>query len=1006
MPTIYVDNQPYKVPDEQNLLQACLSLGFDIPYFCYHPAMGSVGACRQCAVKQFKDEKDTVGKIVMSCMTPAEDGTRISIDDPEVVRFRASIIEWLMTNHPHDCPVCDEGGECHLQDMTVLTGHVYRRFRFPKRTYRDQDLGPFVTHEMDRCIQCYRCHRFYREYAGGRDFSYFAAHNHVYFGRYRDGALSSPFSGNLVEVCPTGVFTDKTLRRHYTRKWDLQTAPSICVHCGVGCNTIPGERYGTLRRVRARYHGQVNGYFLCDRGRYGYEFVNSERRIRQPLLRVEKGAEPRVFDREAAAKYGGNLLRYSPRVIGIGSPRASLEANYALRTLVGPAHFYAGVGENELRLLLNTADILREGPARSASLHDMGNADAVVVLGEDVGNTSPMMELALRQSVRRQPLRRVQKLHIHPWDDHAVRNAVQEDKGPLYIASPYATPLDDIATRAYRAAPDDIARLGFAVASALSLGPAPARGLAAIRQFLEGRLARVLGAEPPRVSDLPDDVRDMAREIAGALMRAQQPLVVAGTGLGSEAVLCAAANLASALCLSGLPASLALAVPECNSLGLALMGGRSLEAALGAMRDRRADMLVVLENDLFQRIDPAVAGELLRAADHVIVLDHIVSHTTEAADVVLPAAAFAEAGGTLVNYEGRAQRFYQVYVPGEGIQESWRWLRDMARAAGRDGIRNWESLDDVQAALARDVSVFRSVPEIAPPSGFRIAGMKIARQPHRYTGRTAESANLTVYEPRPTDDPDSALAFTMEGYQGQPPAPLIPRFWAPGWNSPQAITKFQQEVDGPLRGGDPGRRLIEAAQPRLVTFFRHVPAAFRPRSGRWLVVPMHQVFGSEELSRLAPGIAERSPQPYLALNEDEARSLRAEAGLAIELSLGGRDEVLPLRIDSSLPRGVAGVFGVPGLSLPAWAKVVCLSTPYCRSEGSEESSRHRRDSSTSSRSRNDTRGARSRGDAGEERSRDDTGEERPRNDTNAQGPGDAAATGGYSGPVNGRGEGQ
>ncbi len=290
--TIYIDNRPYVVKDGQNLLRACLSLGFDLPYFCWHPAMHSVGACRQCAVKQFKDENDTKGRIVMACMTLAADGTRISIDDPEARAFRAGVIELLMVNHPHDCPVCDEGGECHLQDMTVMTGHTYRRFRFQKRTHRNQDLGPLVNHEMNRCIACYRCVRFYRDYAGGRDFDVFQWHNHVYFGRHADGTLENEFSGNLVEICPTGVFTDKTLKRHYTRKWDLQTAPSICVHCGVGCNTIPGERYGLLRRIRNRYHRDVNGYFLCDRGRYGYEFVNSPRRIRQAMLRIGRTSRP------------------------------------------------------------------------------------------------------------------------------------------------------------------------------------------------------------------------------------------------------------------------------------------------------------------------------------------------------------------------------------------------------------------------------------------------------------------------------------------------------------------------------------------------------------------------------------------------------------------------------------------------------------------------------------------------------------------------------------------
>src|SRR5512141_2656837 len=129
MATIFVDNQPFQVDDTQNLLHQLISLGFNLPYFCWHPAMGSVGACRQCAVKQFRDEKDTRGRLVMACMTPAANNTRISIRDPQAAEFRASVTEWMMVNHPHDCPVCDEGGECHLQDMTVMTGHDYRRYR-------------------------------------------------------------------------------------------------------------------------------------------------------------------------------------------------------------------------------------------------------------------------------------------------------------------------------------------------------------------------------------------------------------------------------------------------------------------------------------------------------------------------------------------------------------------------------------------------------------------------------------------------------------------------------------------------------------------------------------------------------------------------------------------------------------------------------------------------------------------------------------------------------------
>ena len=260
-----------------------------------------MGACRQCAVKQFKDETDQKGKLVMACMTPAAEGSRISIHDPEAVEFRKAIVEGLMQNHPHDCPVCDEGGECHLQDMTVMTGHDYRAYRFEKRTFRNQYLGPLVNHEMNRCIQCYRCVRFYREYAGGDDLNAFALRDIVFFGRDRDGVLENEFSGNLVEICPTGVFTDNTLKQHYTRKWDLQFAPSICVHCGLGLqHQSRPSATANAAPYRNRYNSEVNGYFLCDRGRFGYEFVNSPRRIRSALA-SDTAARGRTLRRASRA---------------------------------------------------------------------------------------------------------------------------------------------------------------------------------------------------------------------------------------------------------------------------------------------------------------------------------------------------------------------------------------------------------------------------------------------------------------------------------------------------------------------------------------------------------------------------------------------------------------------------------------------------------------------------------------------------------------------------------
>ncbi len=920
MITIFIDNKPFQVKEGQNLLQACLSLGFDLPYFCWHPAMHSVGACRQCAVKLFKDDKDTRGRIVMSCMTPVAEDMRLSIDDPDAKAFRAGVIEWLMLNHPHDCPVCDEGGECHLQDMTVMTGHTYRSTRFKKRTHRNQYLGPFINHEMNRCIQCYRCVRFYRDYAGGRDLNVFACHDSVYFGRYEEGVLESEFSGNLVEVCPTGVFTDKTLKQHYTRKWDLQTAPSVCVHCGIGCNTIAGERYGTLRRILNRYNHEVNGYFLCDRGRFGYEFVNSGKRIRKPLIKATLSSSGRgpdegehqlqPADKEPALKHIADILSKTNMIIGIGSPRASLESNFALRTLVGTDNFYSGLSAKEHQLVSLAIDILQKGPARTPSLHDVEMADAVLVLGEDLTNTAPMLALALRRSVRNQPVEAVEKKRIPAWDDNAVRHMVQDEKGPLYIAAMTSTKLDDIAAKTYQSAPDDIARLGFAVAH--ELDPA------------------ALAPPLPSGERGNADIMPLVREIAAALKNAKRPLIVSGTGCLNEAVIQSAANVAWALCANGKPAELCYTVHECNTMGLGLMGGKSLEELFkssirGGGQDEEAETVIILENDLYRRADEQTVNDFLGRAKHVIVIDHLINQTSSKGEITLPVGTFAESDGTLVNNEGRAQRFYRVFAPNHDIQESWKWIRDILTQSGRFKAVEWKNLDNIAAAMTAALPVFKPIRDIAPNADFRISGLKIPRQPHRYSGRTAMLANINVHEPKPQEDTDTPLSFSMEGYEGEPPAPLISRYWSPGWNSVQSLNKFQQEVGGYLTGGDPGKRLIEPSSKATISYYKSIPEAFQPRERKWLVVPLYHIFDSEELSTSSPGIAKRAPTPYLAMNPADASQIKIKEGSEATLSFLGSVRRLTVKFVASLPAGVVGSSVVlPGPAwnrAPAWGEI-------------------------------------------------------------------------------------
>jgi len=836
-------------------------------------------------------------------MTPVAEGLRISIDDPEAKEFRGAVVGWLMTNHPHDCPVCDEGGECHLQDMTIMTGHNSRDFRFNKRTFRNQDLGPFLNHEMNRCIQCYRCVRFYREYAGGRDLNVFGSRNRTYFGRFEDGTLENPFSGNLAEICPTGVFTDKTSKAHPTRKWDLQTAPSVCMLCGLGCNTLPGERYGTLRRIRNRYHGEVNRYFLCDRGRFGYEFVNSPRRIRQAVIRDPGGERTSPVSAHQATEHVAALLKASNRAIGIGSPRASLEANHALRTLVGSENFFVGVDEAEARPLSTLVKILNNGPARTPSLRDVEHADAVLILGEDVTNTAPLLDLALRQAVLNAEKPRARDLKIPEWNDAVVRLVIGDDRGPLFVATPAETALDAIATGVCRIAPRDIARLGFAIAAHIDSGA-------------------------PGVTDLEENLATLAGTAASALQGAMAPLVIVGLGSRDETILHAAANIALALSRENPKTALCFVVPDCNSVGIGLLEAGDLTEAMAAVTQGEADTVIVLENDLFRRGHKDLLAEFLDKAGHTVVLDHLENELTARAEVVLPASTFAECSGTVVNNEGRAQRYHQVFVPQGDVQPSWRWLGRIGELTGAMGSTAWTSSGEVARALADEVPILGSITSLEGPPTSSSPQRRVPRQSHRFSGRTAIQAHLGVREPKPPDDPGSPLAYSMEGSPGPPPAPLITRYWSPGWNSVQSLNRFQEEIGGSLRGGDPGVRLIAHEPNGGHEYFGELPEAFAPRSGEWLLIPLHHLFGSEPLSLETPGIAEQAPEPYIAIGPDDCHELGVENGDTLVVEFGGQVLHLPVQLGVELAGGCAGIPnglpGLPALPHPRWAKLTRL----------------------------------------------------------------------------------
>ena len=423
----------------------------------------------------------------------------------------------------------------------------------------------------------------------------------------------------------------------------------------------------------------------------------------------------------------------------------------------------------------------------------------------------------------------------------------------------------------------------------------------------------------PAPQDLDADQLAQATRWAELLGNAKKPLIIAGSGARSQALIEAASNIAHALKGRGQSVDLALVAQEANSLGLAMLAGNAapLEAALERIEGSESLALITLENDLYRRAPRNRVDAAIKRLQHLLVVDHQDTRTAQQAHLVLPAASFAEADGTVVNMEGRAQRFFQVYAPAFydadiQVREGWRWLAALQGTLDRKAPR-WSTFDEVSAACAASAPLLATMREAAPNAGLRIRGMKLAREPHRYSGRTSMLADQNVSEPRVAQDPDSPFNFSMEGYAGaRQPLQQVPFAWAPGWNSPSAWNKFQDEVGGNLRAGDPGRRLLEPGSESL-GWFDTIPAPFRAEAALQ-VVSYDQLFGGDELSARSPVIQARMGDPELVLNPADAARLALHAGNLVAFSWGGHHWRLTLRISERLAPGLLGLpLGAHGL---------------------------------------------------------------------------------------------
>jgi len=337
MPTLTIDGREVTVPKGTSVLEAAKLAGIFIPHYCYHPALAVVGNCRMCLVKI-----DRFPKLQTSCSTEAADQMKVFTATEEVQKAQKAVMEFLLVNHPLDCPVCDQGGECDLQDFSYRFGAGESRYEFARQTFAERNLGPVIKLNMNRCIRCTRCVRFCSEVRGKSELDFFYRGQHSELGTFDGQDLTGSLQGNLIDICPVGALTSKDYR-FKSRPWENRTYRSVCPFCEKGCSITLTVKWMTnqILRVLPRYNPDVNGHFMCDHGRFGYHALLEGRRVRDAAVRTGadfmavplEDAYGVIYERarQLRERHGGGVF------FGLGSPHASNEDNFMLARFLGDA---------------------------------------------------------------------------------------------------------------------------------------------------------------------------------------------------------------------------------------------------------------------------------------------------------------------------------------------------------------------------------------------------------------------------------------------------------------------------------------------------------------------------------------------------------------------------------------------------------------------------------------------------------------------------------------------
>lgn len=647
--TLTIDGHSVTVPKGTLILDAARKIGIEIPVYCYHPKLAPVGACRVCVVEVEKQRTP----VMPACATEVMEGMVVHTRSQTSIRAREGVLELLLINHPLDCPVCDRGGECDLQDFTLRYGPGKSRFQETKRHFeKSRKVGREVVLDNERCIMCMRCVRFCDEVAIEEGLTIHERGTKSEIGPFPGRSYDSQFSGNTIEICPVGALTSRSYR-FKSRPWELQNYASVCPHCAMGCNLTVDVRYYDVARFRSRCNDHIDDGWLCDRGRYGYKFIGAENRLQTPMVRRGGKLEP-VSWAEALRTAADGLRRFPAQKVGaVAGPRLSNEAGWLLTRLLRST-----LGSGNLDHRRGLAYRQDQSLLLSAKVEGLDTATAVVVAHCDPTNVAPVLDLRIKKALRK-------------GAELIVVGVAPTDTGQanLWDYADYQLSSLEALTEAYQALADE------APPAIVHPRPRPWEPGGSTSSDLE-KAARALKRSPRVVlvfsEDQPVDGLEALAEAVGARGQAPHGLLMLVAGANS------------------------VGLREMGVLPVFGPGWLSLEKARESFENAWGRFSTDQGADYKTMTGPAhgleamlvvAEARLERKPEFLIAIDVASSAVTEQADVVLPASSFVEQTMTMTSMDGTVQLCRQALPPKHESLPDWQILHRLAKELGQ----NWES---------------------------------------------------------------------------------------------------------------------------------------------------------------------------------------------------------------------------------------------------------------------------------------------------------------------------